>query len=102
MRLIRFGRQGIEKPGVLLDGKRKDLSAYFQDWNSIFFAESGLERLSALLKTDEARCLPEVRERRPLGLSRCQAWQNRVCGTEFLGSCEGIRDACADRTSAVS
>jgi hypothetical protein len=24
------------------------------DWNSTFFAESGLERLSALLKTDEA------------------------------------------------
>ena len=40
MRLIRFGRQGREKPGVLLDGKRRDLSAYFQDWNSTFFAES--------------------------------------------------------------
>ncbi|MFZ2000017.1 MAG: fumarylacetoacetate hydrolase family protein [Candidatus Sulfotelmatobacter sp.] len=62
MRLIRFGRQGREKPGVLLDGKRKDLSAYFQDWNSTFFAESGLERLSTLLKTDEARRLPEVSE----------------------------------------
>ena len=59
MRLIRFGRQGREKPGVLLDGKRRDLSAYFQDWNSTFFAESGLERLSALLKADEARSLPD-------------------------------------------
>lgn len=62
MRLIRFGRQGTEKPGVLLDGGRKDLSAYFQDWHSTFFAESGLEKLSALLKTDEARRLPEVSE----------------------------------------
>ena len=62
MRLIRFGRQGREKPGVLLDGERKDLSAYFQDWHSTFFAESGLEKLSALLKTDEARRLPEVSE----------------------------------------
>ena len=62
MRLIRFGRQGREKPGVLLDGKRRDLSAYFQDWNSTFFAESGPERLSALLKADEARSLPEVSE----------------------------------------
>lgn len=35
--------------------------AHFQDWNSQFFAESGLESLSALLKTDEAS-LPEVRE----------------------------------------
>ena len=61
MRLIRFGRQGREKPGVLLE-KRRDLSAYFQDWNSTFFAESGLERPSALLKADEARSLPEVSE----------------------------------------
>ena len=45
MRLIRFGRQGREKPGVVLDGKRKDLSAYFRDWSSIFVAESGLEKL---------------------------------------------------------
>ncbi len=61
MRLIRFGPQGREKPGVLLDGKRRDLSAHFQDWNTLFFAESGLQRLSALLKTDEAS-LPEVSE----------------------------------------
>ena len=62
MRLIRFGQQGREKPGVLLEGKRRDLSGYFQDWNSTFFAESGLERLAALLGTDEARRLPEVSE----------------------------------------
>jgi 2-keto-4-pentenoate hydratase/2-oxohepta-3-ene-1,7-dioic acid hydratase in catechol pathway len=62
MRLIRFGPQGKEKPGVLLDGKRRDLSAYFQDWNPTFFAESGLERLSAFLKADTAKLLPEVNE----------------------------------------
>jgi 2-keto-4-pentenoate hydratase/2-oxohepta-3-ene-1,7-dioic acid hydratase in catechol pathway len=62
MRLIRFGPQGGEKPGLLLDGKRRDLSAYFQDWTPMFFAESGLERLSALLKTDEAKYFPEVSE----------------------------------------
>lgn len=62
MRLIRFGPQGREKPGVLLAGKRRDLSAYFHDWNALFFAESGLDKLSAFLKTDEARFLPEVSE----------------------------------------
>jgi 2,4-didehydro-3-deoxy-L-rhamnonate hydrolase len=62
MRLIRFGAQGKEKPGVLLDGKRRDLSAYFQDWNSTFFVESGLERLAELPKTDDAKRLPEVSE----------------------------------------
>jgi 2,4-diketo-3-deoxy-L-fuconate hydrolase len=95
MRLIRFGRQGTEIPGVLLDGKRRDLSAYFQDWNSTFFAESALESPSALLKADESRRPPEVSEGDRWG-SRCQTRQNRVCGAEFLGSCQGIRHACAD------
>jgi 2-keto-4-pentenoate hydratase/2-oxohepta-3-ene-1,7-dioic acid hydratase in catechol pathway len=67
MRLIRFGPRGREKPGVLLGGKRRDLSAYFQDWNSVFFAESGLQRLSALLRTNEARRLPKASESERLG-----------------------------------
>ena len=62
MRLIRFGPQGREKPGVLLAGKRRDLSAYFQDWNSMFFTDSGLDKLAAVLNSDEAKCLPEVSE----------------------------------------
>lgn len=62
MPLIRFGPQGKEKPGVLQDGKRKDLSACFHDWNSTFFAESGLDELLAFLRTVEARSLPEVNE----------------------------------------
>jgi 2-keto-4-pentenoate hydratase/2-oxohepta-3-ene-1,7-dioic acid hydratase in catechol pathway len=62
MRLIRFGPQGREKPGVLLDGERRDLAAYFQDWNWAFFAELRLEEVSAFLRTNEARRLPQVSE----------------------------------------
>lgn len=62
MRLIRFEPQGRQKPAELLDGKRRDLWVYFQDWNSTFFAQTGLTRLSDLLQKQEAGHLPEVRE----------------------------------------
>jgi 2-keto-4-pentenoate hydratase/2-oxohepta-3-ene-1,7-dioic acid hydratase in catechol pathway len=50
MRLIRFGVQGKEKPGVLAkDGTRLDLSGFFPDWNSAFFAGDGLQQLAEVL-----------------------------------------------------
>lgn len=59
MKLIRFGTHGREKPGLLAaDGRRRDCSAHFFDWNRDFFAGGGLERLRRL---DAAR-LPEVPE----------------------------------------
>lgn len=47
MKLIRFGKVGEEKPGILDDnGKRKDLSSEFQDWNHSFFQNDGIDILS--------------------------------------------------------
>ncbi len=60
MKLIRFGHSGEEKPGLLLDGKRKDLSGHFHDWDRSFFRQNGLERLAALLAGQPA--LPDVPE----------------------------------------
>jgi 2,4-diketo-3-deoxy-L-fuconate hydrolase len=46
MKLIRFGPKGHEKPGVLWhDDSRLDLTPFFEDWNSEFFAGDGLQRL---------------------------------------------------------
>jgi 2,4-didehydro-3-deoxy-L-rhamnonate hydrolase len=61
MKLLRFGEQGHEKPGVLLNGIRKDCSAYFTDWNHAFFQNKGLEKLADLLKT-KGDSLPNVSE----------------------------------------
>ena len=59
MKLIRFGPRGAEKPGLLAaDGKRKDCSAHFADWNHAFFQGGGLEKLSALAA--KAAQLPDV------------------------------------------
>lgn len=47
MRLIRFGEEGREEPGVLLeDGRRMDASGEFMDYDEGFFAMGGLESLA--------------------------------------------------------
>lgn len=53
MKLLRFGPEGSEKPGVeLADGVRIDVSAAgLGDYNELFFAGDGLAKLAAWLKT---------------------------------------------------
>ena len=50
MKLIRFGKAESEKPGVFLDGKRKDLSQHFSDWDRPFFRDGGLKKLEAAMQ----------------------------------------------------
>jgi len=59
MRLIRFGAPGNERPGVLVDAARYDVSAAFRDWDRDFFESDGLAQLAQLLKRDVAS-LPVV------------------------------------------
>ena len=53
MKLIRYGSFGAEKPGVLIDGKRYDTSAFLNDYNEEFFLSNGLERLKEYIKDDK-------------------------------------------------
>jgi len=59
MKLIRFGEKNQEKPGVIIDGVRRDCSTYFEDWDNAFFSNNGLEKLSELL-ADKNTVLPEI------------------------------------------
>ena len=53
MKLIRFGKVGQEKPGIeLKDGVRIDASAFGEDYNEIFFATNGLDRLEKWLENN--------------------------------------------------
>jgi 2-keto-4-pentenoate hydratase/2-oxohepta-3-ene-1,7-dioic acid hydratase in catechol pathway len=57
MKLIRFGKQGKEKPGILsADGKRFDVSAFGEDFNEHFFEKNGIDRLRRWLKKNAAAC----------------------------------------------
>lgn len=59
MKLVRFGARGQEKPGLLINGQRKDCSAFFSDWDPGFFQRGGLEELTRLLQEQEEQ-LPDV------------------------------------------
>jgi 2-keto-4-pentenoate hydratase/2-oxohepta-3-ene-1,7-dioic acid hydratase in catechol pathway len=60
MRLIRFGERGSEKPGVLLDDRRRDLSTEFHDWDSAFFRDGGFELLRSLLRQRSPESFREI------------------------------------------
>ncbi len=56
MKLIRFGEAGREKPGVIISGKRYDVSSRIIDYDEKFFAGDGLaylQKLSAGTKLNE-------------------------------------------------
>lgn len=60
MKLIKFGQQGSEKPGVILsNGTTIDVSAFTPDFDEAFFESSGLERLSAWLEMNATNA-PQV------------------------------------------
>ena len=57
MKLIRFGAEGSEKPGVQLeDGTRLDVSGFGQDYNEAFFGGDGLSELENWLKANQSNC----------------------------------------------
>ncbi|NUN99613.1 MAG: fumarylacetoacetate hydrolase family protein [Saprospiraceae bacterium] len=58
MKLIRFGEPGKEKPGVLVEGKRLDVSAFVRDYDEAFFGNDGLETLKRILAENPK--LPEI------------------------------------------
>jgi len=64
MKLIRFGEPGKEKPGVILNDKRYDVSAFGEDYTEQFFETDGLSRLADFIKDN---LLPEVAEGVRLG-----------------------------------
>ena len=46
MKLVRCGLSGAEKPGLLVDGRRVDVSSLVRDYDEEFFASEGLASLS--------------------------------------------------------
>jgi len=64
MKLIRFGEIGKEKPGVILNDKKYDVSAFGEDYTEQFFETDGLSRLADFIKDN---LLPEVADDVRLG-----------------------------------
>ncbi len=66
MKLIRYGVAGKEKPGVIINGKRFDVSAFGEDYNEHFFETNGLIRLSEFLEQNSGN-LTVVNDNERLG-----------------------------------
>ncbi|HVG40580.1 MAG TPA: fumarylacetoacetate hydrolase family protein [Chitinophagaceae bacterium] len=54
MKLIRFGVEKNEKPGVVIGDTCYDVSPWVQDYDERFFAMNGLEKLQDLIENDLA------------------------------------------------
>ena len=66
MKLIRFGNEGQEKPGVHIDGVNYDVSGFIHDFNEGFFANGGLPHLAWMLEQHKGM-MPKVAEGTRLG-----------------------------------
>jgi 2,4-didehydro-3-deoxy-L-rhamnonate hydrolase len=82
MKLIRFGEPGTERPGVLLNGERIDVSAFGSDYNEAFFGGDGLRRLSDWLKQSGAKA-PRVGGGVRLGTPVCRPSKIVCIGLNF-------------------
>jgi 2-keto-4-pentenoate hydratase/2-oxohepta-3-ene-1,7-dioic acid hydratase in catechol pathway len=72
MKLIRFGVEGNEKPGVQLDnGTRLDVSTFGQDYDEHFFGGTGIVDLEKWLVSNETTC-PLVPNDVRLGAPLCR------------------------------
>jgi 2,4-didehydro-3-deoxy-L-rhamnonate hydrolase len=70
MKLIRFGEVGLEKPGIEVNGDWFDTSPITRDYDDVFFAEDGLNRLHNYLNTSKLllkAILPSVSKNTRLG-----------------------------------
>ncbi|MES1222457.1 MAG: fumarylacetoacetate hydrolase family protein [Bacteroidota bacterium] len=65
MKLIRFGELNKEKPGVLINDVRYDVSAFGEDYNEAFFESDGLKRLQKFI--DANKSLPKISDDIRLG-----------------------------------
>lgn len=61
MKLMRFGAENKEKPGIHINGKNYDLSAYFNDYDEAFFENNGLKELEKIIALNK-QGLPIVEE----------------------------------------
>lgn len=62
MKLIRFGKPGNEKPGLILsDGRKIDVTAFGEDYNESFFGSGGLDRLDRWVEKNKSSA-PEIDE----------------------------------------
>lgn len=85
MKLIRFGAIGKEKPGILINEKRYDVSSIVKDFDETFFEENGLEKLQKALESNPV--LPEVDANIRLGSPVARPSKILCIGLNYVDHC---------------
>ena len=86
MKLIRYGKVGAEKPGVLADdGKFYDVSGFGSDYDENFFGGDGLQRLKAWVKN---QALTEIPKNARLAPPLCRPSKIICIGLNFTDHAE--------------
>lgn len=86
MKLIRFGELGKEKPGIIMDNKWYDLSAFFTDFNEAFFEEDGLNQLQSFIAKNPT--LTEVDQSIRLGSPVARPSKIICIGLNYIDHCK--------------
>lgn len=67
MKLLRFGPAGSERPGIMDEnGNRKDVSAFFKDFDRDFFNTGGLQKLASIDESEFPRVYDQQRWASPI------------------------------------
>lgn len=86
MKLIRFGEEGKEKPGLLINDKRIDVSSIVSDYNEAFFENNGMEQLQDVIKNNTS--FPEVSNDVRLGSPVARPSKIICIGLNYVDHCE--------------
>ncbi|MBD0725989.1 ureidoglycolate lyase [Flavobacterium sp. L1I52] len=85
MKLIRFGAEGSEKPGILIGEKRYDVSSVVADYNESFFENDGLAKLKAAIESGTS--FPEVADDVRLGSPVARPSKIICIGLNYVDHC---------------
>lgn len=85
MKLIRFGEPGKEKPGILKNDKRWDVSAIVSDYDEAFFENDGLQKLQTAI--DAGTVFPEVDATIRLGAAIARPSKIICIGLNYVDHC---------------
>jgi 2-keto-4-pentenoate hydratase/2-oxohepta-3-ene-1,7-dioic acid hydratase in catechol pathway len=58
MKLIRFGEAGKEKPGVIINEKRYDVSSFVKEYDEAFFGDDGISKLKEYINQNHDHLTP--------------------------------------------
>ena len=58
MKLIRFGEAGKEKPGVIINENRYDVSSFVKEYDEAFFGGDGVSNLKEYINLNHDQLIP--------------------------------------------